>query len=271
VKDGLKPRTFDLEAAARYGNQDIVELVLTSIHDSKSVNVALLAAVDEGYVSIAARLMREIGISRVDADTGKKLLFAALDLRSQQQLGSEHQLSKRNPRGVAPTVRLLIEHGADMATRNADGLTSLGFAIREACCEQFNVDEYFVGAFDALAKAGATLPDHFENGYTSLTLGAGCEKPGIVLWLLEHGQEPNATDAKGRTPLALACSRDRYTSGTYYDDACLKTTRILLEHGADPDIADDKGVSPYSIALKLNYKPLADLIIRYHEQKGQVH
>ena len=54
----------------------------------------------------------------------------------------------------------------------------------------------------------------------------------LLRHLLEHGADPNARDAFGRTPLYYAC---------YIDMRDVEIVELLLRHGADPNVADQFG------------------------------
>jgi RNA polymerase primary sigma factor len=66
---------------------------------------------------------------------------------------------------------------------------------------------------------------------------------------LQRGENVNATDAEGRTPLILSAYRGH-----------LEICRILLEAGADPAIKDKNGDDALQIAIVRGYEPLAHLL-----------
>ena len=51
----------------------------------------------------------------------------------------------------------------------------------------------------------------------------------MVGLLIKNGADPNATDARGKTPLHLAVSVKS-----------IQVVKVLLQHEADPNITDDK-------------------------------
>ncbi|KAL6232821.1 hypothetical protein BDW75DRAFT_216707 [Aspergillus navahoensis] len=70
---------------------------------------------------------------------------------------------------------------------------------------------------------------------------------GAIKYLLEHGADPNARNAQGKTPLCHAVALGHL--GGYGQ---LEITRILLEGGADPNISAYCGWRPLSMAAHDN-------------------
>jgi len=59
--------------------------------------------------------------------------------------------------------------------------------------------------------------------------------------LLAHGADPNQANARGDTPLHVACRQ----AGPFYDDGFLeKTIGLLLRYGANPVKGDAAGLAP---------------------------
>ena len=66
---------------------------------------------------------------------------------------------------------------------------------------------------------------------------------------IRRGDDINATDDKGQTPLILAASRGH-----------LETCRLLLEAGADPNVTDGEGHDALSFAISTGKAGLAELL-----------
>ncbi len=110
-------------------------------------------------------------------------------------------------------VRSLLRDGADVNAAQADGMTALHWAAR-------NADPAMVGV---LAYAGANLEATTRlGGYTALHLAARNGHEGVVRALLEAGSHVDARTGTGATALHLAAGAGNAAA-----------IRALLDHGAD--------------------------------------
>jgi truncated hemoglobin YjbI/ankyrin repeat protein len=94
--------------------------------------------------------------------------------------------------GAADLVRLLVDHGADAAEAESLGPVGTDRSIGEL-----------------LVARGFALNVPIRNQETPLTMACRADKgehPKTVVALLDLGADPNAPNAKGRTPLAVAMS-----------------------------------------------------------------
>ena len=73
-----------------------------------------------------------------------------------------------------------------------------------------------------------------------------------VLLHVRRGENPNATDGKGRSPLFLAASRG-------HSEIC----RLLLEAGADPSLRDEDGNDALSVAIRNGHLEV-EAVLRSH-------
>lgn len=112
------------------------------------------------------------------------------------------------------TVRVLVEHGADIDTVGGDGYCLLKTAAESG-------DDEFARQ---LLLEGAS-PHVSSTGDTPLHAAAGHDNLDIVAMLLQHGADPNAVDVDGWTPLMFAGS--------------LECVDLLLAAGADIHASDD--------------------------------
>ncbi|KAK7863164.1 hypothetical protein R5R35_003416 [Gryllus longicercus] len=85
---------------------------------------------------------------------------------------------------------------------------------------------------------GARIDAHDSHGNTALHVATSNNRARVVEYLLNAGDDANARDHRGVTPLHLAVASD--PSGNL--------VRVLLDAGARPDIADDEGRTPLDLA-----------------------
>lgn len=67
------------------------------------------------------------------------------------------------------------------------------------------------------------------------------DKAKILSVLIKNGADPNAVDARGKTPLHLAVAM-----------RSIQVVKMLLQHEADPNITDEK-VKRYSKGFPVNF------------------
>ena len=83
---------------------------------------------------------------------------------------------------------------------------------------------------DARAVGGRTILSYAAEREATLDLSR---------WMLEHGADPNATDQRGRSALAVAAWK-----------GCVQTVLLLLRHGASPVNYDVYGLTPLHKAAR---------------------
>ena len=127
----------------------------------------------------------------------------------------------------ADAIAYLLAQGADINARNAAGWTFL---------QRLDYGTINMDTLERLVARGVDLKARGKAGQTLLENFAARGFAHGVEVLLAHGVDVNATDAKGRTALSLACEFD----GS--EDA--NTVKLLLEKGAAPDAADQEGHTP---------------------------
>jgi ankyrin repeat protein len=109
-------------------------------------------------------------------------------------------------------VGMLVEAGADVNARSADGRTAL----------LVTADRGGPEAAAALAAAGAQMEFEDGDGYTALVIAARVGNGPVVAALLDAGASPEG--GRGGPALCAACEAG------HWDIA-----RLLLRHGAKPD------------------------------------
>jgi ankyrin repeat protein len=122
----------------------------------------------------------------------------------------------------APIVRKLLDGGADVNARDADGNTPLILASFHASPE----------CVELLIKNGANVNAANKAGATALIRAATSHDKTRLL--VSAGANVRVRTALGNTPLILAARRAGNS----------QTVRLLLERGADATERNDAGVSP---------------------------
>jgi len=126
-------------------------------------------------------------------------------------------------------VRLLIEYGARVDVKDADGTTAL---MRASLAGH-------IGVVRLLLDKGAGVGDTDTEGETALHLASWQGHTAIVRLLLENGADVNAADKNGWTPLHEACNYGWF-----------ETVRLLLDSGADVNVRSSGGIAPTHLACK---------------------
>jgi ankyrin repeat protein len=140
-------------------------------------------------------------------------------------------------------VRLLIENGADVNTKDGFGDTVLMFA-----CEQGHLD-----LANFLLESGADIHQVNTNvfrGKTALMGAAGAGQAEVVKLLLAHHADVNAAGADKETALFKAA---------YYGRA--EVASILLENGADIYARDSRRNTPLLHAASRGHAGVVELLL----------
>lgn len=194
--------------AAMYSTAECVAALLTRGADPK--------ARDKRGGTALMRSVRDIDKVRLLLERG-----AEVDARS--ALGVTALMIAANRQGGSGVVKLLLEHKADPRTPDAAGVPPLMYAT----------DFGDVETVEALVAAGADVNTGRRNGATTL-FWASNGPVDVLLWLLEHKANPNATrgPAAGTTPLMEAALF-----------GATANARTLLDWGADVNATSDRGTA----------------------------
>jgi Ankyrin repeats (3 copies)/Ankyrin repeats (many copies) len=189
------------------------------------------------------------------------------------------QLAWAITHGMAERVRLLAEHGVDVAAPSDDGITPAAMAATAGHAE---IVEYLValgapapglGPADAFIAAALAadrarigqlrldrpgLADEVRSARPALVVwAAACGRPGAVELLVELGFDVNAkgrTDVPSEQPWQTALHRAA-------ESGDLGLARTLLRLGADPDIRDKRfGATPLGWARHFGQESLIELL-----------
>lgn len=239
---GLKPNAdHDLKQAVGLGNEALVSILLKNgakpddspdgFQWDRDYATPLLMAAKNGHAGIV-RLLLDAG-----ASAGRRLsIFEPGDddvcgLIDKESVETESALDLAAIGGHVDVINAIIERDPSTIDSISEsvGSTALLYAIRHRQ----------VGAFGALAEAGANLDTHDRGGNTALHVATGSPQfKAILPELLRLGAQVNPTNARGFTPLCLAVERGNRVA-----------TEMLVSAGADLN-RSLLNVSPLSSGMK---------------------
>ena len=214
-----------LTEAAGSGFTNLIHLLLTL--RNLDLDIDLIDLYGETALMAATRVGH--------ADTVTRLLALGANPDPQQQNGKFTALIYAAASGDGDIITQLIDGGADVNYRGANGWNSLSWAVAEG-----NAD-----AVEQLIDAGADVnvkSESYNLKQTALIIATEEQRNSkpqyrIVSQLLAAGADPNAQDSLGRSALANA------SYGGYTD-----IVRLLLAAGADATIANNQRNTPLDIA-----------------------
>lgn len=148
--------------------------------------------------------------------------------------------------------QLLLEHGWEFDAKLLANRLYLAEAVQgdlrhmAAFLLRHGADANEPAGYRHADELAAFLPEEYAESWESqdaadysrsvLHEAAALQQPDIAALLLDHGANPNATDAKRETPLHVSVRSGRWP-----------ITKLLLQHGADPYAKDKSGVSPLDL------------------------
>ena len=141
----------------------------------------------------------------------------------------------------AAAVRALVDEGADVNVRRADGATALLWAAHWDDLEMVEL----------LLRAGADPNAADDHGVTPLMRAGENASPRVVRALLDAGADPDATQTSGLTPLMVAArTGDR------------EVVRALLAHGADVNaVTRETGVTALMWAVSAPHPDIVHVLL----------
>jgi len=208
-----------------------------------------------------------------DAEKVKLLIGHGADVRAKAKSGYTALMVATTYLGTSPSVRLLLEHGAEarpgkgvvfeasplLLAAMAGDRDSIALLLAKGADPNRKMD--FIGMFpfsplftavgfgdpaiiQALLQGGADIHERDNDGMTALHWAVVAHHPEAVKALLAAGADVNAVDHFGYTPLLYAATID-------FGDSQTATT--LLMAGADPNIKDKKGATALAHAREYPY------------------
>jgi len=202
-----------------------------------------------------------------DAEKVKLLIDRGADVRAKAKSGYTALMVATTYFGTSPSVRLLLEHGAE--ARPGKGVTfeasplflaamagdrdNIALLLAKGADPNRRMD--VLGMFpssplftavafgepavvQALLKGGADIHERDNDGMTALHWAVVAHHPEAVKALLAAGADVNAVDHFGYTPLLYAATID-------FGDS--ETATVLLQAGADPNLKDKKGKTALAV------------------------
>ncbi|KAK0642194.1 ankyrin repeat-containing domain protein, partial [Cercophora newfieldiana] len=142
---------------------------------------------------------------------------------------------------LTEVVEVLLHAGADVGHRNDDGLTALYWAARRG----------HIAAVTMLLEAAAKLSESESNevGGSALCNAAVSGREAVAALLIARGVDINFRDARGQTPLLLACEKGQ-----------IAIAEMLISHGADSSAKDSQGQTALALAQKAGNSSVVKLL-----------
>jgi len=140
-------------------------------------------------------------------------------------------------RGYSEVARVLLEHGADMETRDIFTHSPL----------QWSSENGHVEVVRVLLENHADVNSSDKNNWTALHFASTSGHVVVARVLLENSADPNAKKWDNGTPLHSARNE--------------RVTRILLEYGADPNARDSEGRTPLHRPMRTDNAEVARVLL----------
>ncbi len=232
IQDKLDNNPF-LYAGAE-GIMDILKLAIHAGADPTLTNryggTALIPASEHGYVDIVKYLLEQttMNVNHVN-NLGWTALIEAIILGD----GGEKQQE---------TVKVLLDHGADMSIADLEGMTPLEHAQEKGFKEIANI--LALESFNQLTESDKT---HIKKDFFQ---AAAQGEVTQVTEILNKGIDINVADEQGRTAAMIA------TYGNFPD-----VVKVLIEHGADINRRDHMENNPFLYAGAEGYLEILKLTI----------
>lgn len=127
-----------------------------------------------------------------------------------QKMGIETELTFAVDSGDLEKARRLLASGVDPDERNGLGETALGYAAQLISLDMLELLVAHAAKIDARDEQGSTALHLAIHSAIDSTIqnggGQGDEPVEAIVWLLEHGADPQIKTPQGETALELAVS-----------------------------------------------------------------
>ncbi|KAL0636337.1 hypothetical protein Q9L58_004684 [Maublancomyces gigas] len=232
----------------------------SGIFDAHKVNALHVACLMD-LPTIATYILNNwsIDIDECSSEGKTALLFAVnaiLDSTDSQILttilGSNPDVNVKDKKGKSvliiaaehgsqlSTVRLLLDRGADIETRQEDSSTALHLASANGHKE----------TVELLLDRGANIESKTEYAWTPLLMASADGQKETAELLLDRGANIEAKQAQCRTALQLACT-----------DGHREMAEFLLDRGADIESKDGESWTSLHLAAVYGHKDTVQLLL----------
>jgi ankyrin repeat protein len=167
----------------------------------------LLAQGENPNICVAGISLLTLSALSDDVEEVRLLLEAGARLDSPLDSGGGTPLLAAIGMRRYRTAALLIERGANPNSVNDGGATALHELVVAGDPADTKATEQQVELADMLLRKGHAIDPHNSRGTTPLLIATLAANMPVAQWLVEHGADPNASNAKGDTPLSVARRR----------------------------------------------------------------
>lgn len=247
-------------ASAYNSNPSVIEVLTYLGRDidmqNKNGDTALLIAVKRGRKSAVRTLIRNgagVNIKNDAGVTSLKVLFTGdyssydysifrMLVDSGANLNVRYEkgrtiLYQAIDKGKINAVKILLENGAEVNSRDDNGITPLIFSF---------IDDNRYDIIEELIDYGAEIEAEDDKERTALSYAASYDEEIEKFDLLfKNGADINKSDKQGRTPLFYAVKEND-----------LLVIRYLIEKGAIVNLTDGYGRTPLFYAVKYREDPV---------------
>ncbi|GAD95644.1 hypothetical protein BC1G_06991 [Paecilomyces variotii No. 5] len=182
----------------------------------------------------------------------------------------------------AKVTQILLDHGADVYTRDSSGRTPLYYAIvgqhkeglgllldsgadanskvsRTECALHVASQHEDAAIMKLLLSRGACIDILDDSGRTPLSYAAECGKHEIGRILLDNGAYLDSIDGAGQTPLHYAAQRGK-----------TEFFNILLDKGANLESTDALGRTPLYHACRFGHSDIVKILLERMKNPNSV-